>query len=167
MNAPGQTSPIITATQFSVINLLTIRGLMVKSSSTEIYLDDTSLLQVNDIDIKGLYPTDTPVPALGAPTVPSSITSGTVYQNTNLYSILLSVPITFPVTADTATTAYLRSGTSDIAGDNPTYDEISEPDTLATVNGRTLFLHTIVPAGQYFEVDVTNATIGTPLAVKI
>ena len=87
INAPGQTSPLITvpSSQFSVIYLLTIRGLVLGTSAS-IYLNDTSLLAVGDIDIKGVYPTDTLIPSL-VPLIPSVPTSGTAQENTNLYSV--------------------------------------------------------------------------------
>ena len=101
-------------------------------------------------------------PYLPTPTLTTNPpVSGTAYQNTNPYDIYISVPITFPTTASTAMTAYLRVGTSSTAGANPIMDQFSEPATLATASGRIWSLKAKVPAGQYFEVDVTNASIGT------
>ena len=40
-------------------------------------------------------------------------------------------------------------------------DEIAAPASEATVSGRTVMLKAVIPAGQYFEVDATVATIGT------
>ena len=100
------------------------------------------------------------------PFSPSSFTanppvSGTPQLNPNIFGMFISVPITFPTTANTAVTAYLRIGISPTAGANPIADQIVEPDTLATASGRTLMLKAWLPVGYYFEVDVTNATIGT------
>ena len=99
------------------------------------------------------------------PTSINPISSGTVYKNPTIYDWYINIPITFPTTADTAVTAYLRVGTSSTAGDNPIMDQFSEPATLATANGRTWTLKAKVPSGQYLEVDVTNATIGTAMVV--
>ena len=87
--------------------------------------------------------------------------ASTPYQNVNPFDIYISVPITFPTTSDTAASAYLRVGASGTTGANPIVDQFAEPATLATVNGRTWSLNAKVQPGQYFEVDVTNATIGT------
>ena len=101
-------------------------------------------------------------PSLLSPTISTNPpVSGTAYQNTNPYDIYISVPITFPTTASTAMSAYLRVGTSSTAGANPIMDQFSEPATLATASGRIWSLKAKVPAGQYFEVDVVNASIGT------
>ena len=94
------------------------------------------------------------------PSIPA-IVSGTVYSNDNPCDIYISIPITFPTTASTAMSAYLRVGTSSTAGANPIFDQFSEPATLATASGRIWALKAKVPAGYYYEVDVTNATIGT------
>ena len=119
-------------------------------------LISTGLLYYNYTSGDSL-PVITYIPSLSA----NPPVSGTVYINSNPFDINISVPITFPVTASTAMTAYLRVGTSTTAGANPIFDQFSEPATLATVNGRTWALKTTVPAGSFFEVDVTNATIGT------
>ena len=87
--------------------------------------------------------------------------SGTAYQNTNPYAIRISVPISYPSTTLTASSAQVRVGTSSTAGANPIMDEIAAPASEATVSGRTVMLKAVVPAGQYFEVDATVATIGT------
>ena len=96
-----------------------------------------------------------------APFTVSAPSSGAVTQNNGQYDYVVSVPITFPTTADTAVTAYLRVGSSSTSGANPIVDQFSEPATLATANGRIWTLRGKVPVGQYYEIDVTNATIGT------
>ena len=91
--------------------------------------------------------------------------AATPYQNTNPYDIYISIPITFPTTASTASSAQLRIGTSSTAGANPILDQFAEPATLATANGRTWTLKGRVPAGWYYEVDVSTASIGTAVVM--
>ena len=110
-----------------------------------------STLRIETADTSGLTPTLSANPPVTA----------TVYQNTNPYAIRISVPISYPSTTSTASSAQLRVGTSSTAGANPIMDEIAAPASEATVNGRTVMLKAVVPAGQYFEVDATVATIGT------
>jgi hypothetical protein len=103
-----------------------------------------------------------------SPTIPTNPpASGTVYQNTNQYNINLSIPITYPTTSLTATTAWIRVGPSSTAGANPKVDEIAAPNTESTAGGRTITLKATVPAGQYFEVSESNATIGTAVVSAV
>ena len=141
----------------------------INTSSTFTYPIDTALLPY--IKVENAYQTNTNYilssfgSASAAGTKPTLSTnppvSGTAYQNTNPYDIYVSVPITFPTTASTAMSAYLRVGTSSTAGANPIMDQFAEPATLATASGRIWSLKAKIPAGQYFEVDTTNASIGT------
>ena len=87
--------------------------------------------------------------------------SGTPYLNSSPVNIRLSVPITLNPTSAAAATAYLRVGSSSTAGANPITDQVNFPAGLTTVDGAIYTLKYVVPAGQYFEVDATNATIGT------
>ena len=117
-------------------------------SDTGLIIRDNYVMSDADIVLAPTLSTNPPVTA-------------TVYQNTNPYDIYVSVPITFPTTASTAMSAYLRVGTSSTAGANPIMDQFAEPATLATASGRIWSLKAKIPAGQYFEVDTTNASIGT------
>ena len=90
-----------------------------------------------------------------------SLTSGTPVQNNFNMSVMIHIPITYPATASTASSAQLRVGLSSTAGDNPVVDQLAAPDTLTVASGNISELRAIVPVGRYIEVDVTNATIGT------
>ena len=90
--------------------------------------------------------------------------SGTTYQNTFPFPIKLAVPITLNPTASAAATAYLRVGSSATAGANPIKDQVNEPAGLTGADGTIYTLKYDVQPGQYYEVDVTNATIGTAQA---
>ena len=90
-----------------------------------------------------------------------SLTSGTPVQNNFNATVMIHIPITYPATASTASSAQLRVGLSSTAGDNPVVDQLAAPDTLTVASGNINELRAIVPAGQYIEVDVSNATIGT------
>ena len=87
--------------------------------------------------------------------------SGTTYQNPYPFPIKLAVPITLNPTSTAAATAYLRVGSSSTAGANPIKDQVNFPAGLTSVDGAVYTLKYDVPSGYYFEVDATNATIGT------
>ena len=154
-NAPGQTSPLITATKFSVIDLLTIRGLVLSSSSSLVYLDNTSLLSVINIDIKGLYPTDTPLPVLTPSISTNPPVSGTVYQNTNAYAIEIDMPV-YATTAATAGYVTVAKG----ATSTPTAigNQFVSGSTSST---STDIIKLRVPAGWYYEFTASGVTLGT------
>ena len=125
-------------------------------------LSNVFIRNYNTMNLAGNAPfTKTPTLSANPPV------SGTVYQNTNPYDIEISVPISYPTTASTASSGYLRIGTSPTAGANPIFDEIAAPATEVTVNGRTVSLKARVPAGQYYEVDVTTASIGTAVVMAV
>jgi hypothetical protein len=130
------------------INMVNANSSSFGTINYEYYNYTTGILYKFNTHNSATIPTNPPVTA-------------TVYQNTNPYDIKLSIPITYPTTASTATTAWIRVGTSSTAGDNPKVDEIAAPDTESTAGGRTITLKATVPAGQYFEVSESNATIGT------
>ena len=84
--------------------------------------------------------------------------SGTVYQNTNPYDIRLKIPITYnPSTSAAATLATGISSTSTVT----TSTKVSLPSGLTAADGQILTYDMVVPAGWYYELVVTNATIGT------
>ena len=82
--------------------------------------------------------------------------SGTTYQNTNGYDIRLKIPVTYsPTTTAAATLATGISSTSTVT----TSTKVSIP--AGATSGEILTYDMVVPAGQYYELVVTNATIGT------
>ena len=84
--------------------------------------------------------------------------SGTAYQNTNTYDIRLKIPITYNPTSTAAAT--LATGTSS-SSTVTTSTKVSIPAGLTSADGQILTYDMVVPAGQYFELVVTNATIAT------
>jgi hypothetical protein len=84
--------------------------------------------------------------------------SATVYQNTNPYDIRLKIPITYnPSTTAAATLATGISSSSTVT----TSIKTSLPSGLTAADGQILTYDMVVPAGWYFELVTTNATIGT------
>lgn len=84
--------------------------------------------------------------------------SGTVYQNTNPYDIRLKIPITYnPTSTAAATLATGISSTSTVT----TSTKTSKPAGLTGADGEIDTYDMVVPAGWYYELVVTNATIGT------
>ena len=82
--------------------------------------------------------------------------TATVYQNTNPYDIRLKIPVTYsPTSTAAATLATGISSTSTVS----TSTKVSIPAGVTA--GEILTYDMVVPAGQYFELVVTNATIGT------
>jgi hypothetical protein len=82
--------------------------------------------------------------------------SGTAYQNTNPYDIRLKIPVTYSPTSSAAAT--LATGTSS-SSTVTTSTKVSYPAGITT--GIINTYEMVVPAGHYFELVVTNATIGT------
>ena len=153
LNAPGQVSPLINSTVFSVIELLTIRGLNVDVS--DIYLNDTTLLVVTEIDIKGLYPVDTPIPVLTPSISANPPVSGTVYQNTNQYEIEIDLPV-YATTSGTAGYVTIAKGSTD----TPTAigNQYVSGDTSSTA---TQIIRVRVPAGWYYSFTGSGVTFAT------
>ena len=84
--------------------------------------------------------------------------SSTVYQNPNPYNIRLKIPVTYnPSTSAAATLATGISSTSTVT----TSTKVSLPSGLTAADGQILTYDMVVPAGWYYELVVTNATIGT------
>jgi hypothetical protein len=93
-----------------------------------------------------------------SPTITNPPVSGTVYQNTNPYDIRLKIPITYnPSTTAAATLATGISSSSTVT----TSIKTSLPSGLTAADGQILTYDMVVPAGWYFELVTTNATIGT------
>ena len=82
--------------------------------------------------------------------------SGTAYQNTNPYDIRLKIPVTYSPTSTAAATLATGISTSSTV---TTSTKVSIPAGATT--GEILTYEMVVPANQYFELVVTNATIGT------
>ena len=82
--------------------------------------------------------------------------SGTAYQNTNPFALRLKIPVTYSPTSSAAAT--LATGTSS-SSTVTTSTKVSYPAGITT--GIIDTYEMVVPAGQYFELVVTNATIGT------
>ena len=97
-----------------------------------------------NIGVNATIPTNPPV-------------SGTVYQNSaNLYDIRLKIPVTYsPTSTAAATLATGISSTSTVT----TSTKVSIPAGVTT--GQILTYEMVVPAGWYYELVATNATIGT------
>ena len=84
--------------------------------------------------------------------------SGTVYHNANPYDVRLKVPVTYSPTASAAAT--LATGISSTATVT-TSTKVSIPSGLTAADGQILTYEIVVLAGWYYELDATNATIGT------
>ena len=84
--------------------------------------------------------------------------SGTLYQNTNPYDIRIKIPITYnPTTSASASLATGISSTSTVTLST----KVSIPAGLTAADGQILTYDMEVPAGWYYELIATNATIGT------
>ena len=82
--------------------------------------------------------------------------SGTTYQNTNAWNIRLKIPVTYSPTSSAAATLATGISTSSTV---TTSTKVSIP--AGATSGEILTYDMVVPAGNYFELVVTNATIGT------
>ena len=96
------------------------------------------------------FPTTAPTISTNPPV------SGTTYQNTNPFNIRLRIPVTYSPTSTAAAT--LATGTSSTSTVT-TSTKVSYPAGITT--GIIDTYEIVVKAGQYFELVVTNATIGT------
>ena len=101
---------------------------------------------------KVVYFGNIPTPTISA----NPPVSGTAYQNTNPYDIRLKIPVTYSPTSTAAAT--LATGTSSTSTVT-TSTKVSYPAGITT--GIIDTYEMVVPAGQYFELVATNATIGT------
>jgi hypothetical protein len=109
------------------------------------------------INIQNFGINDTGNPYIPSPTLSTNPpVSGTAYQNTNPYDIRLKIPVTYSPTSSAAAT--LATGTSS-SSTVTTSTKVSYPAGITT--GIIDTYEMVVPAGQYFELVVTNATIGT------
>jgi hypothetical protein len=90
--------------------------------------------------------------------------TGTVYRNLAAvggisHDTWVYVPITLNPTAGAAATAFFRVGNASGVGANPIIDQVSLPAT--SLVGQIAMLRAKVMVGQYLEIDVVNAVIGT------
>ena len=136
------------------------------TSSTFTYPIDTS--ELPNIKIENAYQTNTNyiLSSFGSasiagtkPTLSANPPiSGTAYQNTNPFDIRLKIPITYnPTTTAAATLATGISSTSTVT----TTTKVSIPAGLTAADGQILTYDMVIPAGWYYELVATNATIGT------
>jgi len=96
---------------------------------------------------------------LGTPTP----VSGTAYQWNGPGILQLSCPITMNPTSTAAATAALDIGPTSTPATQIDYQ--SRPAGITAITGEVVSLHADVPNGWYYEISVTNATIGTCVAV--
>ena len=90
--------------------------------------------------------------------------SGTPYEWSGPGTLQLAVPVTLNPTSTAAATATLGIGASSTTATS-IMDQASRPDTLTAAAGEIVNLRVEVPAGWYYEVTATNATIGTATAI--
>ncbi len=108
-----------------------------------------------------------PVPAVsGITNVSPSIkaitpTSGTVIQNTAIFPITVRVPVTFSPTSTAAATLAVAIGASSTPS---TVTTDSEPAGLTAGSVRSIEFN--VPAGYYWSITGTNATIGAGVVIS-
>ena len=144
--------------QTSKPNYLYIKEYNLGQASTAVFVSPSGIENVfienyNQLQLAGNPPfTKTPTISANPPV------SGTAYQNTNPYDIRLKIPVTYnPSTTAAATLATGISATSTVT----TSTKVSIPSGLTAADGQILTYDMVVPAGWYFELVATNATIGT------
>ena len=89
--------------------------------------------------------------------------SGTAYQWAGPGTLQLACPITLNPTSSAAASVSLAIGSSSTLGS--TMDAFSLPSGATTLAGMTQTEKADVPAGWYYGLTATNATIGTCAAV--
>ena len=147
------------------INQMIFHNVVVSNTSTKAFNGNNTSITVSVTNFKNefynLLTPSYPISGLpyNAPTISTNPpVSGTVYQNTNLYDIRLKIPITYnPSTSAAATLATGISSTSTVT----TSTKVSLPSGLTAADGQILTYDMVVPAGWYYELVATNATIGT------
>ena len=135
---------------FSSIYLLTSSSLTFSKISTSLFQDNISDVHAYS-NVSG-EAIDVLSPVFG--TNPPG--SGINYQNNNSYTIRLKIPVTYSPTSTAAAT--LATGIS-VDSTVTTSTKVSIPAGATT--GEILTYEMDVPAGWFFELVVTNATIGT------
>ena len=155
--ASTPTTSLFSASAASTINALNFHDNSISLVSNYALIDSNISINAyfrKNIYIEGGYtltePTNTPTISANPPV------SGTAYQNTNPYDIRLKIPVTYSPTSTAAAT--LATGTSSTSTVT-TSTKVSYPAGITT--GIIDTYEMVVKAGQYFELVVTNATIGT------
>ena len=148
-----------TGTTTSYIQRLMVDGYLYNNSTYTNFYDNyiaPTYYEFKHIYASGSSTTVVPIPTLTISTNPP--VSGTVYQNTNPYDIRLKIPVTYsPTTTAAATLATGISASSTVT----TSTKVSIPSGLTAADGQMLTYDMVVPAGWYYELVATNATIGT------
>ena len=157
-------APLMTLNGTTTIKSMVVNGLYENNGSTSINFSmidnsNSDSLTIDNIQVHGVV-TDSGVLPVGyylTPTISANPpVSGTAYQNTNPYDIRLKIPVTYSPTSSAAAT--LATGTSS-SSTVTTSTKVSYPAGITT--GIINTYEMVVPAGHYFELVVTNATIGT------
>ena len=89
--------------------------------------------------------------------------SGTAYQWAGPGKLELSCPVTLNPTSSAAATAALNIGPTSTPSNQ--IDYASRPAGLTAADGEIITLRATIPAGWYYELSATNATIGTCVGV--
>ena len=89
--------------------------------------------------------------------------SGTAYQWAGPGKLELSCPVTLNPTSSAAATATLSIGATSTPANQ--IDYASRPAGLTAADGEIITLRATIPAGWYYELSATNATIGTCVGV--
>jgi hypothetical protein len=146
----------------ALVNILSLRDAVIDAGVSDLpfvtnngtlkYFDKKNIIFGNTDAESIVFPTNSPTLSANPPV------SGTAYQNTNPYDIRLKIPVTYNPTATAAAT--LATGISSTSTVTTT-TKVSIPAGLTSADGQILTYEMVVPAGWYFEIVATNATIGT------
>ena len=159
--ALANVTPVIISSG-ALVNTLSLRDAVIDAGVSDLpfvtnngtltYFDKRNVLFGNTDAESIVFPANSPTISTNPPV------SGTAYQNTNPYDIRLKIPVTYsPTSSAAATLATGISSTSTVT----TSTKVSIPAGLTAADGQILTYDMVVPAGQYYELVVTNATIGT------
>jgi len=98
------------------------------------------------------------------PTIPTNPPAANIdYQNMNYMDIVIYIPVTLNPTGSASASASISVGRSTTT--YVTQDSVTVP--AGAVAGQIYTLKAVVPAGFYFKVSVSNATIGTATCFKL
>jgi hypothetical protein len=155
----GDNSPIVNSSSAATINNLILeRCVFIDFYSGRVIANNVTATGITKLTDG--YAQNDLIPPMPVPATPSLSAnppvSGTTYQNTNGYTIRLKIPVTYSPTSSAAAT--LATGTSS-SSTVTTSTKVSYPAGITT--GIINTYEMVVQAGQYFELVVTNATIGT------
>ena len=147
----GGTILVSQNTGFSFENGITVNG----NSTIDGTLTTTGPLTANGI-VLGVAPS---VATLGT----NPPVSGTAYQWDGPGKLELSCPVTLNPTSSAAATATLNIGPTSTPSNQ--IDYASRPAGLTAADGEIVTLRATIPAGWYYELTATNATIGTCVGI--